>query len=187
MRGEGRWRTRVQVVDNITSDCETAGNTAPIRFGGARIGDVTPESTFTSGVRPSSSEHLVGKVLLTQTTLTVVTAVLFWALGGAVSGYSALLGGMICLLPNCFLALRLTLPRPDPGPRALLRAAYLGELGKLGLTVMLFTIVFTTVRPLAPAALFTGFILGQLATFAGFVGTGGGQPQLERMSEHHGE
>ena len=111
---------------------------------------------------------MVAKVLLAQLSLTLVLAVLFWGTDGRVSGYSALLGGLTCVIPNAFLALRLVAPRRDPGASALLRAAYVGELGKLALTVLMFTLVFTLVRPLSAGALFAGFIVAQLATFSGF-------------------
>ena len=111
---------------------------------------------------------MVAKVLLAQLSLTLVLAVLFWGTDGRVSGYSALLGGLTCVIPNAFLALRLAAPRRDPGASALVRAAYIGELGKLALTVLMFTLVFTLVRPLAAGALFAGFIAAQLATFSGF-------------------
>jgi ATP synthase protein I len=116
-------------------------------------------------------------VLLAQTGLTAVLAALFWGIDGRVSGYSALLGGLTAVIPNAFLAARLLVPRRDPGAGALLRAAYIGELGKLALTVLMFGTVFALVRPLAAGALFSGFIAAELATFAGFlvrdrVGTG---------------
>jgi F0F1-type ATP synthase assembly protein I len=50
-----------------------------------------------------------------------------------------------------------------------MRAAYIGELGKLALTVMMFGIVFVLVRPVAALPLFVGFIAGQLATLAGLL------------------
>jgi ATP synthase protein I len=73
------------------------------------------------------------------------------------------------VIPNAFLALRLVVPRRDPGARALIRAAYIGELGKLALTVLMFSIVFALVTPLAAAPLFAGFIAAQLVTLAGLV------------------
>ncbi len=117
----------------------------------------------------SSSWHLVTKVLVTQAGLSAAVAAAFWGMQGQVAGYSALLGGLICVLPNAFLALRLMVPRHDDGVRPLMRAAYVGELGKLALTVIGFIVVFTLVRPLAAGALFAGFIAGQLAVFAGFL------------------
>ena len=112
---------------------------------------------------------MVAKVLLAQLGLTVVLAMLFWGTDGNVSGYSALLGGLTCVIPNAFLALRLAVPRREPGAKALLHAAYIGELGKLALTVLMFTMVFTMVRPLAAGELFAGFIAAQLVTFSGFL------------------
>ncbi len=110
------------------------------------------------------------KVLLGQIGVGAVLAAAIWGLYGPVAGYSALLGSLTCVIPNGFLALRLVAPRRDPGARALIRAAYIGELGKLGLTVLMFSVVFVLVRPLSPAALFAGFIAAQLVTFAGFLG-----------------
>ncbi len=116
-----------------------------------------------------TSFSLVAKVLLIQLGLSVVLAALFWGMKGTVSAYSALLGGLTCVIPNAFLALRLVVPRRDPGPGALVRAAYIGETGKLALTVIMFTIVFTLVRPLAAGALFAGFIAAQLVTLSGLL------------------
>ena len=112
---------------------------------------------------------MVARVLLAQLGLTVVLAIVFWGTDGRVSGYSALLGGLTCVIPNAFLALRLAVPRRDPGAGALVHAAYIGELGKLALTVLMFSMVFTLVRPLAAGSLFAGFIAAQLVTFSGFL------------------
>jgi ATP synthase protein I len=123
-----------------------------------------------SGVFSAGGQRLMlAKVLLAQLGLSVVLAMLFWGIDGRVSGYSALLGGLTCVIPNAFLALRLVVPRRDPGAGALLQAAYIGELGKLALTVLMFGMVFSLVRPLAAGALFAGFIAAQLVTFSGFL------------------
>jgi ATP synthase protein I len=132
-----------------------------------------------------STVHPVAKVLLAQLGLSVVLAMLFWGMNGSVSAYSALLGGLICVIPNAFLALRLVVPRRDPGPGALVRAAYIGEIGKLALTVLMFTIVFTLVRPLAAGALFAGFIAAQLVTFSGFLMKD--RSQLDDKRKEHDE
>jgi len=116
------------------------------------------------------------KVLVGQIGIGAVLAAALWGLYGHVAGYSALLGSLTCAIPNAYLALRLAVPRQDPGAQALIRAAYIGELGKLALTVLMFGTVFALVRPLAAAPLFVGFIAAQLVTFAGF---------LMRDSEQH--
>jgi len=109
------------------------------------------------------------KVLVGQIGIGAVLAAALWGLYGHVAGYSALLGSLTCVIPNAFLALRLVVPRRDPGAGALIRAAYIGELGKLALTVLIFSIVFSMVRPLSAAALFAGFIAAQLMTVAGLL------------------
>ncbi len=117
----------------------------------------------------AKSCHPIAKILLGQLGLSVVLALLCWGIGERVSAYSVLLGGLTCVIPNAFLALRLVVPRRDPGASGLVRAAYIGEIGKLALTVLMFSLVFTLVRPLAAMPLFTGFIAAQLVTFSGFL------------------
>ncbi len=121
-----------------------------------------------AGSRGSSMSVML-RVLIAQMVSGVVLAALFWSLSGRVAGYSALLGSLTCVIPSAFLALRLAVPRRDPGAGALMRAAYVGELGKLALTVLMFGVIFAVVRPLAAAPLFAGFIVAQLMTFTGLV------------------
>ena len=126
------------------------------------------------------------KVLVGQIGVGAVLAAVFWGVSGHVAGYSALLGSLTCVIPNAFLALRLVVPRRDPGAQALIRAAYIGELGKLALTVLMFSLVFVLVRPLAALPLFTGFIATQLVTLAGLV-MQGKQEQDGQTSIKNGE
>ncbi len=107
------------------------------------------------------------KVLAAQAGIGVFVAILFWGLAGRVEAYSALLGSLTSVLPNAFLALRLAVARDDAG--AILRAAWLGELGKLGITVVMFLLIFAFVRPLQFLPLFTGFIAAQLMVFSGLL------------------
>ena len=111
----------------------------------------------------------IPRVLMWQFLIGAALAAGLWGLFGNVAGYSAMLGSLICVIPNAFLALRLIAPRRDPGAQALLRAAWIGETGKLALTVLFFTLVFTLVRPLSAAALFAGFIATQLVAFSGLL------------------
>ena len=111
----------------------------------------------------------VARVIMWQFLVGVALAAVLWGVFGTVVGYSALLGSLICVIPNAFLALRLVVPRSDPGAKALVGAAWIGEIGKLALTVLFFTLVFTLVRPLSAAALFAGFITTQLVVFSGLL------------------
>jgi len=109
------------------------------------------------------------KVVAAQFGLGAALAAVLWISFGYVAGYSALLGCLVSAFPNAFLAMRLGVPRQDPGARALVRAAYIGELGKLALTVLLFGIVFIAVRPLAAAPLFATFMVTALVPLAGLL------------------
>ena len=111
----------------------------------------------------------IPRILTWQVIVGAVLAVVLWSLVGQVAGYSAMLGALICVVPNAFLALRLAVPRRDPGAQALVRAAYIGELGKLALTVLMFVLVFTLVKPLSAVALFAAFIATQLVTLSGLL------------------
>ena len=123
--------------------------------------------------------NVIVTVLAGQLVVGVALAAVLWGTAGSVAGYSALLGSLTCVIPNAFLATRIVLARRDPGARALIRAAYTGELGKLALTVLMFSIVFVSVRPLAAGSLFAGFIAAQLVTFAGFLLRDAGQEELD--------
>ena len=111
----------------------------------------------------------IPRVLMWQFVIGLALAAALWGVFGRVAGYSALLGSLTCVVPNAFLGLRLMAPRRDPGAKALLRAAWIGEIMKLALTVAFFTLVFALVRPLSPAALFAGFIVTQLVAFSGLL------------------
>jgi ATP synthase protein I len=107
----------------------------------------------------------IPRILGRQLLVGAVLAATLWGVYGNTAGYSTLLGSLACVIPNAFFGLRLMAPRRDAN--ALLRAVWIGELIKLALTVLIFTLVFTQVRPLSPAALFAGFIVTQLVALSG--------------------
>lgn len=101
------------------------------------------------------------RILLAQlgVGLAVAAAGQVWA--GTVAAYSALLGGLICVVPNSFLALRMFAGSLMGDPRRALTATYVGAAGKWLLTAALFAVVFMLVRPLRPGWLFAGFLASQ--------------------------
>ena len=121
----------------------------------------------------------IPRVLMWQVVVGVALAAGLWVVFGRLAGYSALLGSLICVVPNAFLALRIMAPRRDPGAKALLRATWIGEAGKLALTVLFFTLVFTQVKPLSAAALFAGFIVTQMVAFSGLLMRSGTEVRTE--------
>ena len=81
---------------------------------------------------------------------------------GSTAGFSALMGVGVAVVPNAFLAALLLSRAAGSSARALLGAAWLGEIGKLALTAALFAALFMLVRPLSVLAVFGGYIAAQL-------------------------
>jgi ATP synthase protein I len=119
-------------------------------------------------------KHVVPLTLLVQTCVSFVAAVVFWVWMGETAGKSALLGGVAVVIPNGFLAARLLRPSRDESMRAIMHSAWLGEIGKLLLTVLMFAAIFGAVRPLEPLAFFCGFIAAQMVIFGALL-VGGAQ------------
>ena len=109
--------------------------------------------------------------------LRVIKLLLIWQLVAALAagtvglasdvqaGYSALLGGLICWLPNCYFAFRAFRHRGARSARKIVRSFYAGEAGKMALTMLLFAVVFVNVRPLNALALFVGYIATQASNW----------------------
>jgi ATP synthase protein I len=101
-------------------------------------------------------------ILLAQVGMCLAAGAFAWLWAGRTAGASALLGGAAAVVPNAFLAARLLTPRTA---RALLRAAWIGEIGKWLLTAVFFAAIFAFVRPVSAPAVFAGFIAVQLVVF----------------------
>lgn len=104
-------------------------------------------------------------LLLAQVAMTLIVAAGLALWQGRLAAVSALLGGAIAVIPNAFLAGRLLSPWAGASAKALLRAAWLGAIGKLVLTALLFAVVLVTMRPISALGLFGGFIATQLVIF----------------------
>lgn len=101
------------------------------------------------------------RILLAQIAAALGVATVGQLSAGTVAAYSAILGGLICVVPNTFLALRMFAGSLLRDPRRALTATYVGAAGKLLLTAALFAVIFWRVRPLSPGWLFAGFIGAQ--------------------------
>lgn len=102
------------------------------------------------------ARRLAFGVVLGQATVTLIAALAAWAAGGRLSALSALAGGGIGTGANLVMALVAFGGRPADAQRAV-QAFYLGELLKLVLAVVLFTVTFLTVK-VAPLAMFAAFV-----------------------------
>lgn len=111
----------------------------------------------------------VRNILLTQLATATGLAAIVWLALGTERAIPTLLGGLIGVVPNAFLAARVMSPRAGSSAQSLLRAGWLGEIGKLVIAALLFTVVFMNLKPLHPGYLFTGYIATLLALPVGLL------------------
>lgn len=102
------------------------------------------------------------RILLVQAILILLVSVACLLLGNVVA-YSALLGGLLYLLPNLYFTWRALHNRHADSARRVLVIMYASEIGKMMLAVALFSATFLLVQPLSPFSLFGTFILLQLS------------------------
>ena len=112
---------------------------------------------------PRESAATIGRILLLQTAVGLLAALGLYLMSGAAAGASALIGVALCVIPNLFFALRLLPGMYDASPKSMLNGLYTAEAIKLGLTVLLFVLVFRFVVPPRPDMLFIGFLLTQFS------------------------
>jgi len=105
----------------------------------------------------------VRNILLAQLAVALVLAGIVWIWLGSGRAIPTLVGGLIGVVPNAFLAARVLSPRAGSSAKSLLAAGWIGELGKLAITVALFAVVFAKWKPEHPEFLFAGFIATLLA------------------------
>ena len=96
-------------------------------------------------------------LILQAVVLTVVTAGFLGVYGFSVDSKSALVGGIIALIPSCFYVWRASRAKSKT-PRSLVKAHYRAESGKLVITVVLFGVAFTQLGPIAALPLFATYV-----------------------------
>lgn len=101
--------------------------------------------------------RVIKQLLIWQGAGAVAAGLFGWGLGGATTGISALLGGLIAWLPGCYFAFRAFRHRGARAARRIVRSFYAGEVGKMALTMVMFTLVFIYVKPLNALALFGAY------------------------------
>ncbi|MFT6915273.1 MAG: ATP synthase protein I [Motiliproteus sp.] len=104
-------------------------------------------------------------LILSQSVVTLVVSLIVWLSTEKVAGYSALLGGSIYLIPYIYQASRVLTSSAGSNIRQTVRDLYKSEIWKMALTLVLFGLVFTLVKPLEPFSLFGVFILMQLISW----------------------
>ena len=113
--------------------------------------------------------NTVRNILLAQAATAIGLALAVWIWLGSERAVPTFLGGLIGVVPNAFLAARVMSPRAGSSAVKLLRAGWLGEIGKLLITALLFVVAFKNLQPLHPGFLFTGYIATLLAMPVGLL------------------
>ena len=96
-------------------------------------------------------------VVLGQVAVTVVAAIICFAVWGGKAGLSAIAGGGISTIASAVLALIGFASPAGASPERVARSFYVGEGVKLAVTVALFVVVFLTMK-VTYAALFATYI-----------------------------
>lgn len=93
--------------------------------------------------------------LVIESTAMVIMALL-WATQGSLAGYSALVGGLIFLVPNTWFAYQVYKVEGARNMSLMVGNLFRAESVKLALTAVFFAAVFNLMEPIhAPALLFT--------------------------------
>ena len=112
------------------------------------------------GRKPNDTDNFaIIRIIILQIVATFVLSIIFWLFNDGIAGYSAFFGGIISVIPNVFLAARLI--ASPKNAQAVMKAAYIGEAGKIILTFLLFGVVFAVVKSLDAKFLFISFIIVQ--------------------------
>lgn len=98
----------------------------------------------------------VYRVVIAQSAVTALLVLALLAID-QVMALSALLGGLICLLPNAWLVYKAFAYSGARSAKYIVNSFYRGETGKFLLTVCGFALVFAWVRPLHPLTLLAAF------------------------------
>jgi F0F1-type ATP synthase assembly protein I len=97
------------------------------------------------------ARRLAGSVVLGQVVITVLAAILCFAVWGRTSGLSALVGGGISVAASAALAIIGFSASAGASPETIARKFYIGEGSKLAVTVALFVAAFVSMKVSAPA------------------------------------
>ena len=95
---------------------------------------------------------------MAQLLAAVIAGLLGWLMAGRLSGMSALLGGVIALLPNVYFAWKLGVRDDRRTARQVVSSLYGGELIKLLMTAALFAAIYH-IPGVRMLPLFGGYIL----------------------------
>jgi ATP synthase protein I len=109
-------------------------------------------------VNKQLNKHGITRFWMLQLSLVVLLSVFFAVACNAQSAYSALLGGLVCIIPNAFFAVKLFKYQGARAAKQIVNSFYKGEALKIVLSIFLFTVVFIGCK-ITPLAFFVSYIL----------------------------
>lgn len=98
------------------------------------------------------------RLWLVQIGITLITATLCVVFFNAKAATSALLGGMVCIIPNVYFAYKVFKHQGARAAKQIVNSFYKGEAFKIILSIFLFTAVFVLCK-ITPLAFFVTYIL----------------------------
>ncbi len=101
------------------------------------------------------------RLLLLQLGVTVLIALIALLVGDSLAAYSAVVGGMVCVLPNAYFAYKLFKYGGSHAARQIVNGFYKGEAMKLMISVALFALVFKFLK-INPLVFFSAYIAAQM-------------------------
>ncbi len=99
------------------------------------------------------------RVILVQCLSVILIALAVYLLKGQEFAVSAILGGLLVILPNAYFAWRAFRYNQTRSAAHLVGGFVQAELGKFLITALLFALVFKLVKPLVTGALFASFVV----------------------------
>ncbi|MFT4059365.1 MAG: F0F1 ATP synthase subunit I [Legionella sp.] len=104
------------------------------------------------------SKRGIIRLWLVQLAATLAFAAVCAILYGANAASSAVLGGMVCVVPNVYFASKLFKYQGARSARQIVNSFYKGEAIKIFLSIVLFTAVFVWIK-ITPLAFFAAYIM----------------------------
>lgn len=118
-----------------------------------------------SNLKPPPFYKIIVMQLVAATTL-AATSLIF---SNAVAAYSILIGGLVSAVPNCYFAIQAFKYQGATNAKKVVRSFMKGEIGKIGITIVMFAVVFSLLENINEIALITGFVAVQ---FIGIMASG---------------
>jgi len=113
-------------------------------------------------------KHPAIAVFILQTAISVAVVIIGYVFEGSAFAYSAGIGGCIAIVPQVLFGLWVFRNRGARNSHLIARDLFMGEGLKLGVTAILFALVWTNINQIEALAVFAGFVatvlVGQLST-----------------------